>query len=222
MSRIDRVSEIAQQLEQAILSGRLSPGDQLPSERDISAQMGVSRSVVREALGRLASLGLLQAQHGSGTRVAAPNGREVTVGYQRLLHRADVQMEHVSQVRAPLETTIASLAARHRTREQLTRLHKTQKILGNSRRTLEARIQADLDFHATLAEATGNPVFAIVLEPIQELLRESRRQTIGRYGADVAYKHHAQILAAVEAQDADGAVRAMREHMRVNREQVAE
>ncbi len=222
MSRVDRVSEIANQLERDILSGKLAPGDQLPSERDISAHLGVARSVVREALGRLASLGLLQSQHGSGTRVAAPNGRDVSVGYQRLLHRADVRLEDVSAVRVPLETTIAALAARHRTPEHLARLHKTQKILGSARRSLEIRVRTDLEFHATLADASGNPVFAIVLAPLQELLMESRRRTLGRFGSDVAYEHHARILAAVEASDADGAVLAMREHMRVNLEHVVD
>ena len=61
MSRTDHVTRVASRLEEAILSGELAPGDYLPSERKISDDMSVSRSVVREALGRLVSLGLVPA-----------------------------------------------------------------------------------------------------------------------------------------------------------------
>ncbi|HEY7313213.1 MAG TPA: FCD domain-containing protein [Gemmataceae bacterium] len=216
MSRTDHVSQVADQLERAILSGEFAAGDVLPSERDLSERLGVSRSVVREALGQLRSLGLIRSVHGSGTRVEAPNDRLVTLGYQRLLHRPDFRLEHLAEVRLPLETTIAARAAVRRTAEHLKRLHAAQKILGNARRSLESHVKADLDFHAALAEATGNPFFQTVLAPIQQLLIESRRRTLGRYGSEIAHQHHAKILAAVEAGDADAARRAMREHIEAN------
>src|SRR5207245_5423044 len=122
MSRVDRVTQLANQFEQQILAGELAPGELLPSERELSARLNVSRSVVREALGRLASLGLVRSVHGSGTRVEAPNGRPITAGYQRLLRQGDIQLAQLAQVRLPLETTIAGLAARHRLDEHLERL----------------------------------------------------------------------------------------------------
>jgi DNA-binding FadR family transcriptional regulator len=216
MSRIDRVSQVVDRFEQAILSGALTPGEQIPSEREISAQMGVSRSVVREALGRLASLGLVRSVHGSGTRIEAPSSRQVTVGYQRLLTRPDFRLEDLAAVRLPLETTIAALAAARRTVDHLEQMNRTQKVLGNSRRSLESHVKADLDFHAVLADATGNPLFQTVLAPIQQLLVESRRRTLGRYGSEIAYRHHARILDAVAAGDADAAAAAMREHLEAN------
>jgi len=216
MSRIDRVSKIAGRLEQQILSGELAPGAQIPSERDISAKLGVSRSVVREALGRLASLGLITSVHGSGTRVGKPTTRQLTIGYQRLLSRDDVHLQDVWAVRMPLETAIAALAAANRDDDHLARMEKTQKILGNPRRSLEAHAKADLEFHWTLAEASGNPVFAVVLSPIQELLILSRRRTLGRYGSQIAFEHHAEILKAVADKNADRAAAAMRRHLRAN------
>ncbi len=216
MSRIDNVSHVAEQLEQAILSGEYVPGDQLPSERELSDRFHFSRSVIREALGRLASLGLIRSVHGSGTRVESPSSRQVTLGYQRLLARPDVHLEHLAAVRLPLETTIASLAALQRGDDHLARLEQTQKILGNPRRSLEAHVQADMDFHATLADATGNPLFGVVLAPIQQLLIQSRQQTLGRYGSEIAHQHHARILEAVRARDAATAAHAMRLHLETN------
>jgi GntR family transcriptional repressor for pyruvate dehydrogenase complex len=216
MSRVDHVTQIAAELEQAILSGELAPGDLLPSERDISAQRGVSRSVVREALGRLASLGLVRSVHGSGTRVEAPSSRPVTMGYQRLLSRPDCRLEDLAAVRLPLETTIAALAATRRTDADLERLEKTQQVLGKPRRSLEAHVAADVEFHAALADATGNPLFQVVLAPIQQLLIDSRRRTLGHYGSEIAYRHHGEILAAVRACDAEAATAAMRRHLEAN------
>src|SRR5262249_14746359 len=148
---------LVEHFEQQILSGKLAPGDSLPSERAIVRDLGVSRTVVREALGRLASLGLVRSVHGSGTRVEAPSGRPISEGYQRLLRAGEVHLAQLAQVRLPLETTIAALAAHKRTEAHLARLAQTQEALAAPRANLEAQVRADLEFHAVLAEASGNP-----------------------------------------------------------------
>jgi GntR family transcriptional repressor for pyruvate dehydrogenase complex len=209
----DKVSALVAHFEQQILSGKLAPGDLLPSERSIK---GYSRSAVREAFNRLASLGLVRSVHGSGTRVEAPSGRPITEGYQRLLRRGEMELGHLAQVRLPLETSIAGLAALHRTEAQLAGMEATQAVLGHLRGALEAQVAADLEFHALLSEASGNPLFGLVLAPIQELLIESRRRTLGRHGARLAFEHHAAILAAVSRRDAPAAVEAMRRHLETN------
>ena len=215
-SRVDSVTRVAGDLEEDILSGKLAPGDYLPSERELSEQLGVSRSVVREALGRLASLGLVRSVYGSGTVVEPLSGRPLTAGYRRLLRGAELRIEDLAAVRLPLETTIAALAALKRTEEDLAALRAAQKILGSPRRSLEAHVKADLEFHAILARATGNPLFQVVLAPIQELLIESRRRTLGKYGSEIAHRHHARILEAVEAGDPRTAEQVMRQHIEAN------
>jgi DNA-binding FadR family transcriptional regulator len=216
MPRVDNVRQLVEHFERTILSGEYAPGDLLPPERAISDRMGVSRSVVREALGRLAGLGLVRSQHGSGTRVIAPDGQEVTAAYQRLLKLSDFRLEHLAEVRLLLETTIARLAASSRTDEHLARMDAAQKVLANTRRSLETHVEADLEFHAALADATGNPLFRMVLAPIQQLLIESRRRTLGRYGSELAHRHHARILDAVRAGDPGAAEEAMGEHLQAN------
>lgn len=211
--RRDQVSHWADKLEKQILNGDLQPGDRLPSERDLSETWSVSRSVVREVLGRLASRGLVRSQHGSGAHVQAPTSRPIEMGFQHLLARAEVTLEHLLEVRLPLETQIAGLAAERRNDEHLKKLADTQAILGDSAAPLKANIEADLAFHAALAEATGNPLFTLVLEPIQKLLLESRRHTIQRYGSEIPFAHHAEILKAVVAQDAAKASQTMQQHL---------
>lgn len=213
MTGVDRVSQVVAHLEQQILSGELAPGDSLPPEREISSRMGVSRSVVREALGRLASMGLVQSQHGSGTRVQAPSPQPVTQGLARMLKTGSLDLADLVAVRLPLETTLARKAAEHRTQEQLAKLEGTQEVLSNEQLSLEDYVQADLEFHQTLAVASGNPIFEMVLSPIQELLVESRRRTLERDGPAVAYAHHERILSAIRQQDAEEAAEAMRDHL---------
>jgi GntR family transcriptional repressor for pyruvate dehydrogenase complex len=222
MLHIDRVAQIISQLERSIRSGEFIPGDRLPSEREFSARLGVSRSVIREAFGCLAGQGLVKSYRGSGTRVEPPNSRPVTAGLHRLLGEADHRLEDLCAVRAVLEPPIAALAAIHRTEEHLARMEKTQAIHRNPRRSLKTYVQADMDFHATLAEACGNPIFMIILEPVQELLRESRRQTIGHYGLMFISEPHDRILGAVRARDPENASRAMREHIEIATTQIAE
>ena len=217
-----RVAEIVAHLEQLILAGELRAGDRLPPERDLATQWDVSRSVVREAIGRLAALGLVRSRQGSGTRVAAPDGSHQLFNYQWLLNQGVLKLEHLSTARRPLETTIAALAAEHRTDEHLRALAAAQSMLGNPRQSLKAHAEADARFHAVLAEATLNPIFNLILAPIQELLIESRRRTLGRFGAQLAYEHHARILAAVEARDVAAARDAMREHLDANFRHLAE
>jgi GntR family transcriptional repressor for pyruvate dehydrogenase complex len=222
MSHIERVVQITSQLERSIRSGELAPGDCLPSEREFSAQLGVSRGVIREALWCLAGQGLVKSRRGSGTRVEPPNSRPVTAGLSRLLGERDQRLEDLCAVRAVLEPAIAALAAIQRNDEHLARMEKTQAIFRNPRRSLKTYVQADMEFHATLANACGNPIFRIILEPIQELLRESRRQTIGHYGLLFISEPHGRIVDAVRARDPDAASVAMRAHIEIASSQIAE
>ncbi len=218
----DRVDAVVAELEKKILKEGLEPGDRLPTERDLSSQLEVSRSVVREAIKRLQSLGRVISLQGSGTRVASPSGEQVAAGYRWLFQHTGLRLEHLAAVRIPLETTIAALAAEHRTNSHLARLEQAQVRLADQSRSLKSAIEADANFHAILAEATGNPIFQMILGPIQELLFESRRRTISRYGAMLGYDHHQKILAAVRAQQPQQAYQAMAHHLQMNATHLAE
>src|SRR4029077_17345858 len=145
-----------------------------------------------------------------------PKGREISVGYERLMRSSDAPLEDLAVVRLPLETTIAALAATERSDAHLARLEATQRVLGNPRKSLAAHVKADSEFHAILAEATGNRFLPLVLSPIHDLLIESRLKTLGRYGAALACAHHAKILESVRNRDPECAALAMREHLTVN------
>jgi GntR family transcriptional repressor for pyruvate dehydrogenase complex len=211
----ERIAEITVHLERLILSGELKADDRLPPERDLAEQWQVSRSVVREAIGRLAGLGLVRSRQGSGTRIVAPDGSGQRLNYQWMLNQGVLRLDQLSDARLPLETTIAALAAERRTAEHVRQLQAAQHALGNPKNTLKAHVDADMRFHAFLAEATGNPIF-------QELLIEGRRRTLGRYGTTLAFEHHAKILAAVKRRNVEAAREAMRVHIAANSQHLAE
>ncbi len=218
MAATDRVGGVVQHIESSIFSGELGPGDRLPAERQLSEQLGVSRSVVREALGRLATVGLIESRQGSGTRVAVPTDQPIVTGFRRLLHSGEFRLEHLRQVRTPLEVTIVRLASQHRTESHLAALQAQYEIVCNPELTLAENVTADLEFHAILARASGNPLMEMVLRPlllgpIQELIIETRQSKLGRYDVELAEKEHGQILAAVRAQDADAAEAALLAHI---------
>ncbi|MFN0056010.1 MAG: FadR/GntR family transcriptional regulator [Planctomycetales bacterium] len=221
-SASDRVSEITHQIEQSILTGELAIGEYLPAEQTLCTRLGATRAVVREALERLSHQGLIESQPGNGSRVAppggpgSPGGRQNPLDYERQLRSAQMPLEDLTVVRFSLETTIASLAAEHRTQRHLEQLEGTQRTLSNPRKSLAAHVKADAEFHELLAEASGNRVFPLVLAPIHDLLTGSRLKTLQRYGAALAFAHHQQILDAVRDQDPSAAAAAMREHLGVN------
>lgn len=209
----DRVAHVAKYLEGRILSGEFSPGDLLPAERELSTELGVSRSVVREALGQLASLGLIQRRQGSGTRVAAPSKAPVLLGFQRLIRAGTIDLNDLTVARLPLEIAMVRLAAANRDDAQLDRLDQQQTILEDNSNDVETHLQADISFHAILAEASGNPMFGMLLEPIQHLRHEPYRQHYDLHELHRAHAEHAAILEAVRAQNPDLAESAMRKHL---------
>ena len=222
MSGSNRVLTVLNELQDRITSGRYVPGELLPPERELSASLGVSRGVLREALGILSGMGLIKSRQGSGNQVEFPSTQHVSASYGRLLRRLDHHPEHLCAVRLALETSIASLAATHRTDEHLNALERTQELLSRTRPSNEVCVRADVDFHSTLAEASGNPIFEIVLAPIQGLLLECRRRAIPRFGPSVIVEHHGRILAAVRDGDPDQAIKSMREHIKLSTEHLVE
>ena len=209
----DRVAQVVDHLEQKIFSGELQPGDLLPAERELSADLGVSRSVVREALGKLDSLGLVQRRQGSGTRVAPPSNTPVLKGFQRMFQTGNIDLNDLTEARLPLEIAMVRLAASRRTDDHVRRLQEQQAILENEQEDIESHLRADEAFHAILAEATGNPMFGMLLESVQHLRHEPYRKHYDEYQLRQAHAEHQAILQAITDGDANAAEAAVRAHL---------
>lgn len=208
----DLVAQVSDRLRGEIVAGALSPGTTLPSEGSLAETLAVSRTVIREAMRSLRSQGLIVMSQGARPRVAAPDHRPTVDSLDLLLRRSSISLLQLTEVRRPLESTIAGRAAARATDAQVTALRSA--IVDLERATnLEGRVEADVRFHELLAEATGNPVFSVLLKTLGGLLGDSRRRTIRVAGVEPALIGHREILAAVERRDAAAAEEAMRRHL---------
>jgi len=206
--------QVAQQIEQRILDGELSTGDRLPSERDLSRQFMVSRTVIREAVKALAQKGLVEVRSGKGTFVTNDTSLAVRNSLNLMIKLGgDERTLDLMQFREILEPEIAALATYQIDKKQLEEMQKCVQIMDE---TLDpdAWTDADLSFHMVMAEATGNLLIPQIINAIVDLLWEQRLWIgLTRGGPERGQFHHKQILSAVADHDPDGARRAMRDHL---------
>jgi len=215
--------QIAEQIEQQILSGELVVGHRLPTERELAERCGASRTAVREAMKTLAQKGLVDLRPGRGTIVINNTSLAVSesIGRLMLVSRHDVSGDLV-EVREIFEPGIAALAAARATEEDISELGATVAAMDLHLNDADAFIEADNAFHLLLARAAQNALVLTLIDPIVALLSSQRKQIFSVDGGPQrGQEHHKQILDAVRHHDPIAAEEAMRAHLRQVRTDVA-
>src|SRR6267154_1898682 len=212
--------QIVQQVEESIHKGAMKPGDQLPPERELAQQFGVSRTAVREAVKALHEKGLVEAYPGRGTFVTDGTSYSMRQSLDRMLKVGQPEgSAFLAEVREILEPEIAALAATRVDDEDLASMREEIAIMDSARKDPDAFIEADLDFHLALAEAAANPLILSLIDSIVGLLREQRIKIFNvEGGPQRGQVHHKRILEAMERRDAEMARTAMRAHLEQVRE----
>lgn len=216
--------EVARQLSEQILSGALRPGDRLPTEQEMMAAMGVSRTVVREALAALKAEGLVMTRQGIGAFVM-PSGDH---GPFRINPDGLTSIDEVLKIfdlRLGIEIEMAGLAAAHRKQPHLRKLAACLDAIDRAIDQGGAAIEADFAFHCAIAEATGNEHFLRFLRFLGTFIipRQSVRVNTISEAEQVVYlrriqNEHQAILAAIESRDTAAARDAARFHLTNGRE----
>jgi DNA-binding FadR family transcriptional regulator len=196
-------------LEQMIHEGALAQDERLPPERELAQQLGVSRTSLREALHELELKGLIDRRPGRGTLVVGGRGDSL-LGHMEAGERG---LREVMDLRAAVEPPIAERAAKRATAHDLEVL---RDLLGQMRaETSVARVaQLDIEFHATIARATHNPLLIKLMRFMTEEIdvgRRRRAHTRPRRERTIAA--HEEIVARIAARDAAGAAAAMAAHI---------
>lgn len=212
IDRSDRVSVVLRQLSEQITAGAFGDDGALPPEGSLAQAFGVSRTVIREAMRTLRAQGLVEVSQGKPPRVKPADAQATIASLGLLLRRSEGTLLHLVEARRPLESEIALLAAERACPADFDRLQETIDRL-TTVRTLDERVQADVEFHRILAETSGNPVFCLLLETISGLLCESRRRTLTQSGSEIAAAGHRAVLAALRRRDGAAAKTAMLEHL---------
>jgi GntR family transcriptional regulator, transcriptional repressor for pyruvate dehydrogenase complex len=210
---------VADQLLELIAAGRLRPGDPVPPERELVETYRVGRSSVREALRMLESQGLIEAR-GHGTFTVSHARNTLNQSLELLLSVAEVDLHELFEIRRILEGECAALAAARRRESDLVRMRASIAEMESSIGSEDDYIAADLEFHLTIAEATGNRVAALLMHA----LRDQLHRALGTvyqipHSAELSLDQHREIVDAISARRPEEARAAMQAHIgRVERE----
>lgn len=206
------VDQVCARLARQLRDERESGDGKLPPERVMAERLGVSRTVLREATKRLELQGLIEIRHGSGIRAVNRLHKPLSGSLSLLLPDVGERLRQLNEARAAIEPEIARQAALKAKTADLKLLRGIHDRLQTAERQDEA-VEADIDFHRTLARIAGNEILKLMLESLADLGRESRRVTIGNVGHQRALDHHTAILKAISDHDAPAAAKAMKHHM---------
>ena len=214
--------QIVVQVEERILSGELKSGDQLPPERELVKQFGVSRTAVREAIKTLSQKGLIAVYPGRGTFVIDSTTSAVRHSINMLFKIGGKDgITDLVEVREIMEPEIAALAACRATEKQINTMQEIVITMENSINEPSTFIEADLDFHLILAQATNNSLIPALIDSLIELLREHRMQAASvEGGLKRGQPFHRLILEAIRRKDENAAREAMSAHLKQIREEI--
>jgi GntR family transcriptional repressor for pyruvate dehydrogenase complex len=210
------VDRVVNEIQSVIVSGQIEPGTKLPPERELADELGVSRTVVREAVRILVAKGLLETRPGVGTIVRQVTSDQIVETLSLLIQsqERDIIVEHLHQVRHMLEVEIAGLAAQQATEEDIAELKQILAKMDLAKDAPAAFAARDAEFHQGLARTTHNPLLIILLDSIRDLMQEIRLMVTRHPGLreQVMPDHH-KIMERVAAKDPKGARQAMEEHL---------
>jgi DNA-binding FadR family transcriptional regulator len=214
--------DVVDQVQSAILDGRIQAGEKLPAERELCEMLGTSRGTLREALRVLEQKGLIEIRLGVGGGAIAkgPGGDQMTESLDMLIRSQKVSLRHLAEFREGVEGTVTSLAARRAQPEDIKHL---RQLLEAARRCWEAGaekwsdfVRVDEQMHMTLAQVARNPVYALILKTVHDNIHiyYDRFLPCRKEELDENYKDLNRIVEAVASGRAEEAAELARDHVR--------
>jgi GntR family transcriptional repressor for pyruvate dehydrogenase complex len=206
---------VVERIAGVIRDRKLAAGARLPGEHELVEQLKVSRPVLREALARLQSMGLVDIQRGRGTFVGNATSLANCV---RLLRSAVAispqELLSYAELRSAIEVQAARQAAERATDDDLAELAGILKQLDSDELPYPEALELDFAFHRKLIDIAGNPLMRNMMEVIYEfVLTQMARTTPSQRDNQLGRRLHKAILRAVREHDSDAAADAMQKHM---------
>ena len=206
------VDEAVSQIRSKIL--RQNPAEKaLPSQSALAAELGISRTAIREAMSILQAQGLIEVQQGKRPQVVPVSNLLLNEQLKLFIARQGASFHQLMEVRLPLEIEVTRIAAQRATPDNINQLQRCIDRLKNAKR-LSEQIAADRDFHVRLAEASGNQLFVAILESFHHGLQVSMKTTLGNVGIRHALRGHRAILDAIAQHDPKLAATRMQQHLK--------
>jgi DNA-binding FadR family transcriptional regulator len=164
--------DVVEQIQEAIMEGTLKPGSQLPAERDLKEQFGISRGTLREALRVLEQKGLIEIRTGvaGGSIIREVNSENLSENLGLLIRNRAVSLRDLAEFREGMEGGVAALAAQRATEADWTMLQELLEEadghLKEGRKGWDAFVRVDEKIHLALARISANPLYIVVLTSV--------------------------------------------------------
>ncbi len=215
VSKANLSTQIADQLEERILSQELKAGDRLPGEIELAEQFGTSRNILREAITTLKERGLIQVRNGSGAYVMQPDAQVLGDVVNRLVAAGSASIQEVYELRVAIEVQSCRLAANNATSEDLETLEDLIVQMKRDYRDDQLWSKLDYNFHRELAVATQNSLFPEFLRPLMNTVCDLSDRHPRTFDARLrGIEQHERIVSAIRSGSQSAAEKAMAEHLR--------
>ncbi|MDH2329140.1 FadR/GntR family transcriptional regulator [Cereibacter sp. SYSU M97828] len=206
-------SQIANQLQQAIVDGRLKVDERLPTEEELAAQFGVSRPTVREALKRLAARHLIRSRRGpaGGNFVSGPSPEDLAASLSTsvnlLVATGGTSLDEMATARLELESICCRHAVRKRTAAHLAALRAELRLQRSEGISDQDFCASDVRFHRAIVQAADNALLRFLMNAFLEALMPVSNMIIFRVrDRAIITTHHERIVDALEQRDEDAAI----------------
>jgi GntR family transcriptional repressor for pyruvate dehydrogenase complex len=211
-----RTMEVVNHVRSLIEKGILQPGDKIPPEREFARSLKISRASLRTGIGYLAAMGVMKIKHGVGTFVAdgPPDFGKASLSLMGALH--GFQSWQMFEARSILECSLAALAAERGKEEYHAALAEEVAEMFAALESPTDYLIHDVLFHRIIAQASGNPILAAVMETVTSSMYDKRRRTVER-ATDLreSAEMHREIYRAIRSRKPLEARKLMEEHLRL-------
>jgi GntR family transcriptional repressor for pyruvate dehydrogenase complex len=223
LAQVRVFEQAVEQIRDLILSGTYSPGEQLPTEQELSKQLNVSRSSIREALRVLEAEGVIEVRRGAGTFVAShPFQNMIRREYVLWLSKREDSLIQLLQVRESIEGMAASLAGSLASNEDIEKLRANveeqmsviEETISGPEENIDKLARLDEEFHMTICAASGNDIAFEIISHIFPAFNHQYKALIYVEGRqDRMVNEHGLIFETIKAKDPGAAEKAMRKHI---------
>lgn len=205
----------ADALRKMILDGTLKPGDLLPVEHDLADQLGVTRPTVREALRKLESTGMVVRGPRRRMMVSAPSASISSTAMQQAIILHGISYRELFELNDAIEPAAAALAAQRVDKKQLQKIEENLKRTAASIDKPQELVEADIEFHDLVAQATGNHALLLARAPLSDFLFPAYGAVVAKLGPGKRLlEAHTKIFEALQNGDAEVARMWMARHIR--------
>jgi len=213
VERLNIGDQVFEQLKENLIAGTWRQGDKLPSETDLALNLGTSRVTVRQAISKLATLGLIETRVGEGSFV-----KELTTGerpeeqipYDFI---SEERLNEVLEFRIIFEVGVVGLAAKVISDESIGKLERSLERMRAAVGDLNQYVREDLDFHTQIARSTENDLVIQLSTIIQDILKNAILEVSEKAGTENGPKYHGMIIEALKAHDENRAKLLMKDHL---------